>query len=183
MINFLTSALPASVTVRETEYPIRTDFRIWIKIHSLLQKDDISSIDKAVDFFALAFTGKTLPPSVEEALVALSDFLSPVIFKNGNGGEKNAPSFSFEYDGGMIYSAFLSQYGIDLLSSQLHWWQFLALFYSLGNCLFTSAVAARNADLSSVKDPKQKQVLRKQKKFFAIPDRKTDIGDELNKLF
>lgn len=183
MINFLTNPLPDSISVCGTDYPINTDFRVWIKIQNILSEPDISSTDKIIKFFSLAFISPNLPPSLEETLSALSDFLSPLPKGEGRGGSDSTPAFSFIYDGGLIYAAFLSQYGIDLSSARLHWWRFLALFYSLDNCKFTEIVGIRNADLSSVKDPDYKRFLRKQKKLYRLPRGSSDISSEISKIF
>ncbi|MBE7012201.1 MAG: hypothetical protein E7415_05960 [Ruminococcaceae bacterium] len=184
MINFLTAPLPESITIGKENYPINTDFRVWIEIQNTLENPDLSNADKIIRFFSLAFISPVLPASIEEALSALSEFLSPLPKgEGGSGGKCNTPSFSFIYDGGLIYAAFLSQYGIDLSSAQLHWWRFLALFYSLDNCRFTDIVSIRNADLSSVKDPDYKRFLRKQKRIYRIPTTLPDISSEISKIF
>lgn len=183
MINFLTKSLPDSISVCGKDYPINTDFKVWIEIQNILSESNLSSVDKIIKFFSLAFISPNLPPSFEDTLSALSGFLSPLPKGEGNGGGDGTPAFSFIYDGGLIYAAFLSQYGIDLSSARLHWWSFLALFYSLNNCKFTEIVGIRTADLSSVKDPDYKRFLRKQKRLYRIPKASDDFSSEINKIF
>jgi hypothetical protein len=183
MINFLTSPLPEAVSVNGKDYPINTDFRVWIDIQNILSDSSLSSVERVIRFFSLAFISPALPDSVDGALFALSEFLSPLPKGEGINEKCTAPAFSFTYDGGLIYAAFLSQYGIDLSSARLHWWRFLALFYSLNNCKFTEIVGIRNADLSSVKDRDYKQFLRKQKRLYRLPKASSDISSEINKIF
>ena len=182
MINFLTHPLPDSVSVCGEDYPINTDFRVWIEIQNILSDNILSSADKIINFLSLAFISPTLPPSLEDALSALSGFLSPLPKGEGNGGN-TTPAFSFIYDGGLIYAAFLSQYGIDLSSARLHWWRFLALFYALNNCKFTDIIGIRSVDLSTIKDPDYKRFLRKQKRLYRIPSASSDMSSEISKIF
>ena len=184
MINFLTDEPPSSVLISGAEFPINTDFKIWIKAQNILSDPAISPADKIIKIFSLVFISPVLPPSLEDTLSALSDFLSPLPKSGeGGGGCNNTPAFSFTHDGGLIYAAFLSQYGIDLTSARLHWWRFLALFYALDSCKFTEIVRIRTADLSTVKDTDYKRFLRKQKRLYRIPETKPDISLEINKIF
>ena len=42
-------------------------------------------------------------------------------------------AYSFEYDEGMIFAAFMQCYHIDLCETEMHWWKFRALFDSLSD--------------------------------------------------
>jgi hypothetical protein len=99
MINFLTSPLPEAVSVNGKDYPINTDFRVWIDIQNVLSDSSLSSVERVIRFFSLAFISPALPDSVDGALFALSEFLSPLPKGEGINEKCTAPAFSFTYDG------------------------------------------------------------------------------------
>ncbi len=182
MIDMLTSPLPDCISVEGEEYQINTDFRVWIKTENILSDASLSLADKIIRIFALVFIDK-IPADIEKAVSAIGQFLSPFPPARGKQGEKNAsPLFSFSSDGGFIYAAFLSQYGIDLTSACLHWWRFLSLFLSLNACKFTEIVKIRGLKLSDIGDSEQKRLLRQLKRIYRLPSSAPDIGSEIAKL-
>ena len=47
--------------------------------------------------------------------------------------ESDTLAYAFDQDGAYVYAAFKEQYNIDLSQDEsMHWWQFMALFESLG---------------------------------------------------
>ena len=182
MIDFLTKAHPTSLLISGREYEINTDFRVWILVSEIFSKEDISPADKIIKIFSLIFTSSVLPPSIDASIEEIGAFLSPFSFaKKGEGGGK--PAFSFSHDGGLIYAAFLSQYGIDLTSAHLHWWRFLALFFALDSCKFTEIVKIRALDLSQIKDTNQKRFIRNLKRLYRLPSLKNEMSEEIGKIF
>ncbi len=184
MINFLTKPHLHSLSISGEEYEIRTDFRVWINVSEIFSSSTLSSAEKIIKIFSLIFSSNTLPPSIDEALKSIGGFLSPFspsIGEKGSGGGK--PSFSFSHDGGYIYAAFLSQYGIDLTSAHLHWWRFLALFFALDSCKFTEIVKIRTLDLSTIKDPNEKRFIRKLKRLYRLPKDPFNMSREIGKIF
>lgn len=184
MINLLTEELPCSISVCGKNYPINTDFRVWIRVEEILSSD-ISAADKILRCFSLIFASKDIPSSVDETLSSILYFLSP--FYNTLGGKKtakcNEPLFDFAFDSGLIYAAFLSQYNIDLTSDHLHWWRFLSLFCSLSPCKFTEVVRIRGTSLCDIGDKAQKSYIRKMKKIYRIPASSGSVSSEIDKLF
>lgn len=184
-MNILTAPLPAYLTVCGEDYPINTDFRTWIKIEEILADYSVSSVDKVIHIFSLAFTS-SVPSDAQEALFAIAKFLSPFHSfekSKGKANEAASPLFSFSQDGGFIYAAFLSQYGIDLTSTHLHWWRFLSLFSALCDCKFTEIVKIRGINLAKISDPNQKSFLRRMKKIYRLKSNNSDISSEIEKIF
>lgn len=73
-------------------------------------------------------------------------------------GEEYMPTsdkvFSFYYDFPYIFSAFLKEYGINLLTDKLHWKVFVMLFSGLGKeNSFAEIIRLRCSDFS---DPKER---------------------------
>ena len=185
MIDILTSPLSNHLLISGKEYEINTDFRFWIKIWEAFSDSALSPADKVIKIFSNAFISSSLPSDVSEALFAISKFLNPT--ERENTGESQTvsatPQFSFSYDSGLIYAAFLSQYGIDLISAQMHWWRFLSLFSSLNSCKFTEVMKIRGTSLSSISDPDLKSFIRNMKRFYRLPSENANISDKIDKLF
>ena len=76
----------------------------------------------------------------------------------------------------MIYSAFMSQYGIDLQKIKfLHWWEFKAMFECLNDDnKIVEVMGYRSINLAKIKDKDEKARIRKLKKLYALPDMRTD---------
>ena len=60
-------------------------------------------------------------------------------------------SFDFEVDASNIYAAFLKNYNIDLTKTDMHWFQFIALFSNLKNTSLNDMMYYRTIDLSQYK--------------------------------
>lgn len=132
------------------------------------------------EMFSLVFY--KLPPNFMAALEAMGEFYSHA--------EKTSPSkqkestnakkvFDFDFDGDLIYAAFLQQYKIDLCLHELHWCQFKALF----NCLaeetqFVKVMQYRSINLAEIKDKKQRKFYRKMKQAYRLPDNRSEAQKE-----
>ena len=171
-MNVLTDRLPDTITVSGAEYPICTDFRTWIRFELMAMDGELRTERKITEILKLIFLPGKLPPSFIETMDAIRRF-----YAGGSGdrptqgGAKPAEAiYSFEYDADYIYSAFLAQYGIDLQTASLHWWQFKALFKSLGEeNMIVKIMEYRSVNLSDIKDKGQKDFYRKMKRRYALP--------------
>ena len=94
--------------------------------------------------------------------------------------EKTKQIYSYEFDDEYIYSAFMSQYGIDLNNTKyLHWWKFKALMNSLNdNTLFVKIMGYRNIELSKIKDKSMKDFYKSMKKQYSLPDMRSEEEKE-----
>ena len=79
--------------------------------------------------------------------------------------------YSFEYDDDYIYSAFLSQYRIDLQDIEyLHWWKFRAMFRALDeDCQFCKIMSYRSIKINNDMTKSQKAFYRRMKSVHALP--------------
>ena len=86
-------------------------------------------------------------------------------------------------DADYIYSAFMSQYNIDLQDIEyLHWWKFRALFDSLNeNNRLSKIIQYRSMDLSKIKDKEQKKFYKNMKKLYKIDTISEEEKAELEK--
>ena len=79
--------------------------------------------------------------------------------------------YSFEHDDDYIYSAFLTQYHIDLQDVEyLHWWKFKALLRTLSSELeFSKIMGYRSIDINSGMTKEQRDFYRRKKELYALP--------------
>ena len=79
--------------------------------------------------------------------------------------------YSFEHDDDYIYSAFLTQYHIDLQDIEyLHWWKFKALLRTLSSDLeFCKIMEYRSVDINANMTKEQRDFYRRKKELYALP--------------
>ena len=151
--------LPKSIRIGEKDYLIKTDFRTWIKFEAMLQDDEIPDEFKTYLQIRLLGNNDLLNEDMESVQNALFSFyrLGQPIRKATK--TSNDKPYSFEVDMPWIYAAFREQYQIDLLTADLHWWEFKAMFDSLsGDTMFGKIMSYRTADLSKMSESMRKEM-------------------------
>lgn len=176
-MNLLIDLLPTSVTIDGEEFEVNSDFRTLI-LFELLMLDDQDSKEKIIKSLELFYY--KCPHNIEEAINKMLWFYrcgkeEAESKSTGENGISNR-IYSFENDDSYIYSAFFTQYGIDLQDIEyLHWWKFKALFKSLTDeNEFVKIMGYRSMDISKIKDKDQKAYYQKMKKIHQLPISKTD---------
>ena len=160
-----TTPLPEGIYVKETFYPLNTDFKVWLKINEIMNSDFLSDSEKALSIIPLGYKN-ALPPCMEDALSGIIDFYSMFAKKTGHSKKE---IFSFSEDAPFIYSAFYKEYKIDLFEANMHWWKFKALFDSLGeDNMFGRVIKYRTINLSDIKDKNLKAFYRKMKSLYKL---------------
>lgn len=179
-MNLLTNELPRTVTVEGKPYPIRTDFRTWLKFEEGMKRPG-NVREKTVRIFDLCFPEET-PHSAQQALTALSGFF----LMRGYYGEDNSKTppkrrhnlsqaLDFTVDAGLIAAAFRQCYGIDLLTeTSLHWHAFLLLLRALPeDCRLCQIMSYRTVELSDIGDPDLRRRYAELKEAYALPDNRS----------
>ncbi len=180
MINLLTAALPNYLEVEGKKYPIDTDFRTWVTVFDAASKES-SLCDLVIFVFPLIFSNGKIPADIFKTLEAIGAFLCPFENRRKN-GDDSSPLLSFTLDSPYIYSAFLSQYAIDLTKEDLHWWQFLSLLLSLNRCTLQEIIKIRGMKPSEISDPLERARIRRLKGLYRIGGEDGDFSDEIGKL-
>lgn len=165
--------LPMSIEVDGKCYPIKTDFRDWISFEKVMKKqvDFEEKIPLIIVQVAYLLDGN-IPEDISQTITELLNFYS--------GGEKPNKTitsstsqgnvFDYDYDSGYLYSAFLSQYNIDLQEIEyLHWHKFRALFKALTECKLTEIIGYRAMKIDSKMTRSQKDFYNEMKRVYAIP--------------
>ena len=161
MYNMLTEKLPT----KYKGYHINTDFKCGIKISLALDDWQLGDEERVLTALSLLY-GEGIPDDMNIALDGLRWFLTcgkeadkasysdiddvdnAKESVNVKGGDI---SFDFEVDASNIYAAFLKNYNIDLTKTDMHWFQFIALFSNLKNTSLNDMMYYRTIDLSQYK--------------------------------
>ena len=182
-MNILVDKLP-------TEYKglkIETNFRSFILFELLMQDKDFSKEQKISIALNLFFQNEEFK-TADEIKTAIDGILW--IYSLGKTEEKETKKetrekkqkaiYSYEHDANLIYSAFLSQYRLDLNEiDYLHWWKFKSLFEGLNDDnRICEIMGYRAIDLSKIKDKEQKEHYKKLKIKHALPDNRTEEEKE-----
>lgn len=183
-MNILTDCLPSEVFIDGKKWCIRTDFRIWLEFDRLLHLRDIAAEEKFMIIAALVFDAEKMPAtriSQDSAMEALCDFYLCRKEQGSNKADKKEPCvFSFSEDADYIYAAFLSQYGIDLLSiPYMHWFVFSALLKSIDDSSrLMKIISWRSVRPEEEKNAEKRRYLERMKRLYALPDLRTEEEKE-----
>ena len=180
-MNILIDLVPSTLNVGGINYEINCDFRTSILFELMMQDRLVSKKDKLKIAIELYF--KEVPLNLEEAINKIVWFYKCGKEDKKHTGEASQTQkqiYSFEYDADYIYSAFLSQYGIDLQDVyNLHWWKFKAMFQGLNDeNEIVKIMGYRAINLNEIKDKQQKAHYRKLKKLYKLPDNRTEEEKE-----
>ncbi len=169
---------PNSVRIEGKDYAICTDFSIWIEIEQQLLKGERGCGEGLARVLALAYP--ILPDSLAEAIKGLMWFYSGGEVADGaDKGASSAPAYDLKADFEYIRAGFLKEFGIDLMCTDMHWWQFRRLLACLGdNCRFSQIVAYRRTDTSKIKNRELRSFYERMKKRYRLPDIRTDEEKE-----
>ena len=178
-MNILIDLLPSSVEIDDTEYEINTDFRISVLFSLLMEDDELTEEQKVLQALSLYYP--VIPTDIGKAIEQIKWFYScgksdkPIGSKKGKTNSKKV--FDFEADANYIYSAFMSQYRIDLQDiGQLHWWKFKALLEGLKeDNKLSKIIEYRSVDLSKIKDKEQRKFYKDMQKQYSL--KKENVED------
>lgn len=178
-MNILIDLLPSTVEIDGTEYEINTDFRISVLFSLLMEDDELTEEQKVLQAVNLYYP--VVPNNIGKAIEQIKWFYScgksdkPIGNKKRKTNSKKV--FDFEVDANYIYSAFMSQYNIDLQDiGQLHWWKFKALLEGLKeDNKLSKIIEYRSMDLSKIKDKEQRKFYKDMQKQYSL--KKENVED------
>lgn len=142
------------MVVDNRRYEINTSFKVALRCLRITEDDDISDYERAMAVVYLLFGD--IPENNIVCLKLLH--LGKKYLQHGETDEEQQSreaDMDFEQDEGYIYSSFMSDYHIDLNTTDMHWWAFLDLIQGLTDkCSLSRVREIRNYDLSEIKDNK-----------------------------
>ncbi|NBH15357.1 hypothetical protein D3Z36_14510 [Lachnospiraceae bacterium] len=168
MFNVMLDKLPTEYK----GYPINSDFRIGIQIFQALSDNGLTDMEKMSMACELMFDVEGVTeklPDMETIQEGIQWFLSGWYTDNPvKGGKEESKDMDYDVDQWRIFSAFLTQFGINLNESDMHFWVFMGLLSTLEECAFTRIVDIRTKKVDPKMKPSDKAELRKVKERYAL---------------
>ncbi|MEI3530688.1 MAG: Gp15 family bacteriophage protein [Bacilli bacterium] len=171
---------PKYVEVADRRYKINTDFRVAIECNRIAEDETIGDFERALAIIYKLFGEEGL--NHQENYEFLLDLAKKFLCcgkELENTNEK--PDMDYIQDMDYIEASFMSDYHIDLASTEMHWWKFNNLMNGLsnseiGNCCVLNRVRnLRTYDTKDIKDPKELERINKAKKQVALKLRKEHV--------
>lgn len=139
MLSLTEKNLPNTIKVGGDSFLVNTDFRTWIRFDMDLMK--MKSRHDQIDVSYLFVDKKPKWINIE-TLMAWAHPAREIPRKTSMDYE-DVVALDYEYDADLIYSAFLEQYGIDLMDTDMHWYKFQALLFGLNNTKLNEVMGYR----------------------------------------
>lgn len=187
--NILLYKLPHSVVVNDCIYDVNWGYRANIMMEICIFSDR-SDEQKLLDCLNI-FYCRNIPTDMNQAIEKMLWFHrcgrspdKPDDKKQVSGAHRpkqTGRAYCFDKDAALIFAAFFSQYGINLnrtANKDLHWWEFMAMFDSLGEDLLISRVMYyRTADTEGM-SKKQKAFIMRMRKLHSLSDASSDMDSK-----
>lgn len=169
--------LPTRIIADDLEIPVSADFRSWIKADLIMKDRQIpkeAKLPVICQYIGLDLTN--LDVTIPDLWAGIFKFYMCEQEPRGEAvSSSRATAYRFDCDWWLIYAAFIQQYGINLLTADLHWFEFRALLDGLTEqTQFIKVVQARLRDTSNLKGEEKVQA-EKLKRYWKVPD---DITQE-----
>ena len=161
------------IQIGDVIYEANTDFRIAIRCNEIAQDETIGDFERVLGIICTMFGPDSIniPEHYEKLLKWALNYLSC--------GQKvvdthEQPDMDYVEDMEYIEASFMSDYQIDLESTEMDWQKFNKLINGLsnsemGNCCVLNRVRnLRNFDVSTIKDSKERQKMAKAKDMVAL---------------
>lgn len=167
MFNVMLDKLPTEYN----GYPINSDFRIGIQIFQAISDNELSDMEKTYKSCELLFgiEGVEQVPDMATMQDGIQWFLSGWYTDNTiKSSREEKKDMDYDIDQWRIFSAFMTQFGINLNETDMHFWVFMGLLSTLEECAFTRVVDIRTKKIDPKMKPSDKEELRKVKERYAL---------------
>lgn len=133
--------LPKSLKIGDTEYNIRSDFRVALLIFEAFNDTELTDSEKIK--VCLECLYEEVPDDME------TSYKKAVWFLDGGDIPKSKPlrkkTFDWKQDESIIFSAVNKSAGFETRSAEyIHWWTFLGYFSEIGDGLFSQVLNIRS---------------------------------------
>lgn len=161
MFNVLLDDLPTAWNAHGMD----TSFQNGILISQALADKELSEREQVMTALSLLYAEI---PELEDAARGLQWFLNGWSHDKHKQSSENVKLIDFDIDQWRIYAAFLNQYGIDLNTADLHWFQFMGLLTTLNECAFTRVIDIRSKKITTKMSSAEKKSIKEAKQVYAI---------------
>lgn len=173
MISF-TAELPRAIVIGGAAYAINTDYRIMADFEMKIANADMA--DRTAFARVLSETVSALFTEFPRA--DIQQIIEGVLWYYRCGNEprdtagtprSNKRYYDYGEDADYIYAAFRQQYGDDLITSHMHWWEFRAKFMALTEATeFVKIMQYRGTDTSKIKCKEERARIKKLQARYAL---------------
>ena len=147
-------------------YKVNTDFRVGIQIFQASEDKELNDYEKMQVYVMLLFKDKH-PNDLQTCAECVDWFLNSWCHDK-NPKSSGMAVMNFDVDQGRVYSAFLSQYNIDLNYEKMHFWKFMYLLTNLEECAFTRVIDIRTKKIDAKASKEEKEYYKKAKKIYSL---------------
>lgn len=182
-MSILIDLLPVEVEIEGIKYEINSSFRTSLLFLSLMEDAEVDNVEKIQ--LALELYYPIVPKNINKAIEKIKWFYKcgkdiKQSKSKSTSNKNNEKILDYEEDADYIYSAFMSQYNIDLQDIEyLHWWKFQSLFNGLkDDNKICEIMKYRSIDISKIKDKEQKKFYKDMKNLYKL-DQKISNEDLL----
>lgn len=176
---------PTTAKVNGKIYKINTDFRTAIECNSIAEDKTIDDYERALAIIYKLFGDEGLQDThnYEDLLKVATMFLN--CGKEIEESDKKVKKdMDFVQDMDYIEASFMSDFHIDLETSDMHFWKFMKLMNGLSNsemgncCVLNNVRNLRNYDVSQIKDAKERQKIIEAKQAVALQTEEKQFTQE-----
>ena len=142
--------LPTSISVNNTEYAIRTDYRAVMDLltafsdkEMLGESEEETNIIRALLVLNILFIDEVKPEDQNEAIKKAIEFIDMGIESSRD--VKKPTLMDWDQDAPLIIPAINKVLGREIRADKyMHWWTFLSPYMEIGECSFTHIINIRD---------------------------------------
>lgn len=142
--------LPTSISVNNTEYAIRTDYRAVMDLltafsdkEMLGESEEETNIIRALLVLNILFIDEVKPEDQNEAIKKAIEFIDMGIESSRD--VKKPTLMDWDQDAPLIIPAINKVLGREIRADKyMHWWTFLSAYMEIGECSFTHIINIRD---------------------------------------
>ena len=174
---------PTAIEVDGKAYEINTGYEYGTACYECIGDTSLDDTERALGVLGLLY--KEQPRNAKQALSQAMKYLQ--LGREHRPKEEDAVrDLDFTKDLHYIRSSFRSDYGINLNErAGMHWWEFYELLQGLtDNSILNRVRDLRNYDISQVKDPRQRNKIKRAKDDVALaPELSEEDETTLNEFY
>ena len=174
---------PQYAKVNDRQYKINTDFRVALRCNEIAEDETIGKLERTLGIICTLFGPEAVdhPEDYERLLELAKKYLCC-----GKELEerKEKPDMDYSKDMDLIEASFMSDYHIDLTTTEMDWWKFNNLMNGLSNselgncCVLNSVRNLRNFDVSKIDDRKERQRISEAQRYWALDKEENHLTQE-----
>lgn len=174
---------PEYIAIDDRKYKINTDYRYVLRFEKLIKDKNITDYEKLLGTIIIFFGEEGLKH--EEDYQRLSNSILVYVKGRPNSTtdkeikESNEIDMDYEKDFGLIVSSMKSQYGIDIINEEIHWWTFFDYLNGLSSeCVLNRVREIRRRKVEDEKDEKVKKELIELKKIYSLDKEERELTEQ-----